>query len=707
LDNGRRVRLAAGVELIGRRDHSGYRATPYLVRRPDGHMVKFSHLLFLVASSLDGERDLEQVAAHVSTALGREISPSDVAYLIEQRLQPAGLLPDPSVPQITIGPGRRRRGDAHARHHRRRRRPDDLERALRDRMPIVPEHIHGRATELLAPLFERAAVIGVLVLLGVADAWLALTRSGDVAGGFRQVLHQPQWVLLLGVLAIGAAIVHESGHATAARYGGARPGAMQAGIRRLVPVFATDVSRTDRLTHPGRVRCALGGIYFDALTVLGLTLAFGLTGFRPLLVLVVLVQVECLVQFLPFVRLDGYYLMSHLARAPRLYDHLQPALVRLVRHGNRPDERNVGDELDELSEPARRLVTLWLAATGIVLAAGSLALLVLLPRLAGAAVGSATAQVDAIAGPGGLVLGRRLWGVVGLALLAIPAAGLAYVAGRSVGRARRALGAWWKQRPGLTATAIVTAAVIMLLQVGIFWPERFTAAFQRAQSADEVTRVTSGRGPLEVAAGSLPFPARTSDDTEGVVSSAAAVITDTTTLTPPSTDEVAQADDEDAGGASPWEQDGSATAANAAGSGDEWGMSSTAIGSGASASAEPAGGTTAVRSDEGVRWPSADAVPAGALPANGATQSPAPGVPRPPLSAAGSPAGTTFSAHATAQAAPAPAPTTTASTSAPSPASAPGGAPAEQQAGATADNDPGGIPGLLTDLLTTLLVPGG
>jgi putative peptide zinc metalloprotease protein len=491
---------------------------------------------------------------------------------------------------------------------------------------------------------------------------------------------------------------------------------MGVGIRRLWPVFATDVSRTDRLTHTGRVRCALGGIYFDALTTLALTSAFGLTGFRPLLVLVVLVQVECLVQFLPFVRLDGYYLMSHLAGAPRLYDYLQPALVRLVRHGDWPGKRDADDKFDELSEPARRLVTLWLAATGIVLAVGALALLVLLPRLAGAAIGSATAQVDAIAGPGGLALGRRLWGIVGLALLAIPGAGLAYVVARSVGRARRALGAWWKRRPGLTATAIVTAAVIMLLQVGIFWPERFTSAFQRAQDANEVTRVTAGYGPLDVAAGALPFPARPSDETEGVVSAAGEVITDTTTLTPPSTDEGAQTDDEVAVGASPGEQDASATAANAAGPGNEWGMAGT--GSGASAPAGTASGTTAVRSDEGVRWPSGDAVPAGALPANGATaQSPTSGAPQPSasgsLAAAASPAGTTFPVRATPQAAPAqaPAPTTTASTSAPTPASTAPAAPprvaADQQVGAAADDDPGGIPGLLNDLLTTLLVPGG
>jgi putative peptide zinc metalloprotease protein len=722
------VRLAAGVELIGRRDQSGYRTTPYLVRRPDGHMVKFSQLLFLVASSLDGQRDLGQVASHVSVAYGREVSPGDIAYLIEQRLQPAGLLHDPDAPDMPVEPadrGRRHAAMPGARHHRRRR-PDDLERALRDRVPVVPEHIHVRAIELMAPLFRRPVVIGVLSLLAVADSWLVVARWADLAGGARQVLYQPQLALLLAVLAVGAAVVHESGHATAARYGGAQPGAMEARFRRLRPVFSTEVSRTDRLTHVGRVRCALGGIYFDVLSTLALTLAFALTGFRPLLVLVVLVQLECLVQFLPFVRLDGYYLMSHLAGAPRLYDYLRPALVSLVRHGDWPDRRDTDDKLDELDEPARRLVTIWLAATGVVLLTAAAALLVLLPRLAGAAVGSATAQVDAIVGSGGLAPGRRLGGVVGLVLLAIPIAALAYALSRSADRARRALGAWWQQRPGLTATAIVTAAVIMLLQIGIFWPERFTAAFQRAQGAHEVTRVTAGYGPLDVAAGSLPFPARTSGGTAGISESTDDVVTSPTSSSDaPDADEVAQSDTEtatDTGSEdSPWGWDGSTTAADIVGLGNDGNSVAADNGSaGIAPAAGPSDEQTAARVEKGTRWPSADAAPASVLPANGATvQSTAPAAPQPPrpssgLAADASPAGTTFPTHSSPQVAPAPAPPPTATSSTSSSTSTSSTAPASstrrperQQTGAAAAADTGGLGGLLGDLFTTLLVPGG
>jgi hypothetical protein len=59
-------RLAEGVELIGEYQGSGLQEPGYIVRRADGQIIQLPWLLYLLASSLDGERDLQQVAALVS-----------------------------------------------------------------------------------------------------------------------------------------------------------------------------------------------------------------------------------------------------------------------------------------------------------------------------------------------------------------------------------------------------------------------------------------------------------------------------------------------------------------------------------------------------------------------------------------------------------------------------------------------------------------
>jgi putative peptide zinc metalloprotease protein len=467
--------LAPGVELLGEYEGSGYREAPYLIRRRDGQVMQVSHLIYLIAGALGPGVTFARVAEQVSVAFGREVSAANVSYLVDERLRPLGVL--------------RGAGDDSS----------AFERAnpllgLRLRLPLVPERIHGPLTRACRPLFRPLPVVAALAGLVALDAWLVLAQWGQLASGVRQVIYQPQLMLLITALTIVAGAFHETGHATAARYGGARPGAMGAGIYLVWPVFYTDVTDAYRLSRAGRLRVDLGGVYFNVVSTLAAAGAYQATGFRPLLVFVVLLQVETLVQFLPFVRLDGYYVVSDLAEVPNLFAYLGPTLVRLVRRSDGPARRAAVHRLDELTRRARVLIGLWVAVTVPVLLVNAVLLVVMLPRFAGAALGSAGLQAEAVAGGSGLDLWGRLNGVVGLVLLALPLAGILYVAGRLGSRLQRALAAWWHTRPGLTATVTATVALVLLLQIGIFWPDTFVSALHGAQEAHRIGQLTDGYG---------------------------------------------------------------------------------------------------------------------------------------------------------------------------------------------------------------------
>src|SRR6476469_2310964 len=53
---------AAGVQLIGEAKGSGYKEAPSLVRRADGQTIQLTRLLFHVLDSIDGVRDVDEIA---------------------------------------------------------------------------------------------------------------------------------------------------------------------------------------------------------------------------------------------------------------------------------------------------------------------------------------------------------------------------------------------------------------------------------------------------------------------------------------------------------------------------------------------------------------------------------------------------------------------------------------------------------------------
>ena len=94
---------------------------------------------------------------------------------------------------------------------------------------------------------------------------------------------------------------------------------MGVGIYIVWPAFYTDVTDAYRLGRGGRLRADLGGVYFNCVFVLVIAAAYAVTGFEPLLVLVIVQHMQILQQFLPFLRLDGYYILSDLTGVPDMF----------------------------------------------------------------------------------------------------------------------------------------------------------------------------------------------------------------------------------------------------------------------------------------------------------------------------------------------------------------------------------------------------
>src|ERR687898_2205174 len=90
---------AEGIELLGPVEGSGYKAGAALVRRADGQMVQLGTLLYDLLECIDGERNLDELAAALSEKTGRRVEQQHVIALAE-KLAKQGLLAgtEPAAP---------------------------------------------------------------------------------------------------------------------------------------------------------------------------------------------------------------------------------------------------------------------------------------------------------------------------------------------------------------------------------------------------------------------------------------------------------------------------------------------------------------------------------------------------------------------------------------------------------------------------------
>jgi putative peptide zinc metalloprotease protein len=390
------LRRLPGTEPLGRAPGSGLREPPFYLRRIDGQIVAVSELLYAVACAADAGASDADVAAAVGARLAVRISAEQARYVLETKLHPLGVVsgPDGRAPALA--------------------RVDPLLGIAIRRQLLGPGAV-GAIARVLAPLFHPLAMIPALALLLAFDVW-AVLLGGRVGAGLTGVIDRPALGLVLFALMYASLPWHESGHAAACRFGGARPGAMGAAIYFIWPAMYTDLTDAYRLGRGGRLRTDLGGIYFNGLYCLALGGIYLATGFTPLLIAIVAQHALAFQQFMPWLRLDGYYVVADAIGVPDLFARIRPVL-RGLRPG-RGGERLVA----ELLPRARVAVTAWVLGAVVALV-GMLAYVVIeAPHFIRQAWASLVAQVDLVAAAGSVV--DVAGGVVGIVFLLLPVAGM-------------------------------------------------------------------------------------------------------------------------------------------------------------------------------------------------------------------------------------------------------------------------------------------
>ena len=434
------ARLVEGVELLGAYKDSGYSQPPSLVRRADGQVIQMSPLLYQVTCRIDGSRDPDAIAALVSADLGRSLDAAQVRYLITAKLLPLGVVAAGGVPRA-------------------------LPRAnplfsLRARATLLPERIVNLIGAFLRPLFRWPVVVAVAGSMLAVDWWLFAVHG--LGGGIQQVLRDPVDLLAVLGLSLVTAVFHECGHAAGCRYGGARPGVIGVGIYLVWPSFFTNVTDSYRLSRAG-LRTDLGGLYFNLIFMLALAGIYAATSSEVLLLVIAVTHVEMLDQLLPFVRFDGYFILSDLIGVPDLFARVVPIMKSVLPAGRR-DPRVTG-----LRRGARIAVTGWVLCVIPLLLFTMGGLLLRLPRVDRALWRSTHMQAHlAAAAVAGHQYAAAAVDAVSVVLVILPGAGSLYIAVRLARRVATLGRRWSAGRPARRLLATGTGLAVMAA-LAAFW----------------------------------------------------------------------------------------------------------------------------------------------------------------------------------------------------------------------------------------------
>lgn len=179
---------------------------------------------------------------------------------------------------------------------------------------VLPAKVVDRITPYLKFLFIPKLMYSFLFLLLL---FLSIITFKYYNVLLSYDLNQINWVYF-GLLGFISITFHEFGHASSAKYFGAKHGGIGGGFYLFSPVYFADVSDIWKLSRFKRIIVNLSGIYFESI-MSSIYILFGLITNNEMLVIIgSFIFFHSLWNLNPFLRNDGYWVLSDSINYPNL-----------------------------------------------------------------------------------------------------------------------------------------------------------------------------------------------------------------------------------------------------------------------------------------------------------------------------------------------------------------------------------------------------
>lgn len=191
---------------------------------------------------------------------------------------------------------------------------------------LIPESSIRPISNVFAVLFAKPIVVFVCIAFLLAEL-LVFSQS------LRAIQHPFRFsdLVIFYFATIAVTLFHELGHAAACRRFQCPHGDIGFALYLIYPAFYTDVTKVWRLPRLKRAVVDVGGVYFQAILFIPLTLYVLLTHDLLALRLLWAMNFMMFLTLNPVFKMDGYWLLTDLSGLSNLHRQMYDASVRIAR----------------------------------------------------------------------------------------------------------------------------------------------------------------------------------------------------------------------------------------------------------------------------------------------------------------------------------------------------------------------------------------
>lgn len=311
----------------------------------NGKCIKINHTTKIIIEQFDGKKTLKEVVDQLND-FNIFLTEEEIISIIDNKLLPTGVFGG----DIQNG---QEKDNTKLWFHRR----------------LIDGEKFEHLLEKIKFLFIRPFVLFHILLFVVGEIYMLF--FGGYVGIFNKWVSQ-DWILFIIILLFSFAF-HELGHATAASYYQCKVRGIGIGLYLFRPVLFTDLSYTWKLSNKKRMVVDFGGIYFQIIlmNIFLIIFYFGKsTVWAALLLFSILI---CLFNLNPFLRLDGYWILSDYLEVNNInklaFMYLETIKARFLKKS-----REI-KHIPNLSNQARKIIygyiACYLVITGVVFFVGA------------------------------------------------------------------------------------------------------------------------------------------------------------------------------------------------------------------------------------------------------------------------------------------------------------------------------------------------
>lgn len=254
----------------------GEEGKKYILSFSDKHHIKVSEAAKEIIDLFDGNHTLFDIQCILQDK-GMEINESELKKIVQDVLIDNGILEGSTF--------KNKKGNS----------------MLWIKIPLIDSCRLNNIFSILKYAFEKKVLfinMLCLVVCAVASIYMILHMENE----------KPLNSILIMAIGYFSLIIHEFGHASAAYKYKINVGKIGVGMYFLYPVMYIDMTSAWRLPSKQRVILDAGGMYFQALTIIPLTIIGFISQESLFFICSIYVLAMSVYNLLPFLKLDGYWL---------------------------------------------------------------------------------------------------------------------------------------------------------------------------------------------------------------------------------------------------------------------------------------------------------------------------------------------------------------------------------------------------------------